>query len=93
MTGPVVEYLHMDGYAFYVWGSYATVLVVLALNVIAPSLRLRRMRRALSREIRAAEAPDSGRDGDDRFHAGDPSRGSRHRGSRFSASGRDGSPR
>ena len=36
----VQEFFHMDGYAFYVWGSYAIVSAVLLLNVI--SIRLQR---------------------------------------------------
>ena len=75
MTGPFVEYLRMGGYAFYVWCSYAAVLVVLALNLIVPSLRLRRMRRALFRENRLAEAPERDRDDDDLPGTGDSSGG------------------
>ena len=52
MFDSIVEYLHMGGYAFYVWWSYAIVLVVLVLNLIAPSIRLRRVRRRLARAIR-----------------------------------------
>ena len=65
MPEPVAEYLRMGGYAFYVWGSYAVVLVVLALNLAAPSLRLRRVRRALARQVHFAEDPDPGQDGDE----------------------------
>ena len=75
MTEPLVEYLRMGGYAFYVWCSYTAVFVVLALNLIVPSLRLCRMRRALSREPRLAEAPDSHRDDIERPHPGDSSGG------------------
>ena len=52
MTMPevVVDFFHMGGYAFYVWWSYAIVFAVLALNVIAPTLRHRRVHRAV-REI------------------------------------------
>ena len=52
MTDGVVEFFRMGGYAFYVWWSYAIVAVVLALNLAAPALRLRRVRRALSRQAR-----------------------------------------
>ena len=45
----------MGGYAFYVWWSYAIVAVVLALNLIVPALRHRRVHRALSRENRFTE--------------------------------------
>ena len=65
MPESVAEYLRMGGYAFYVWGSYAVVLVVLALNLAAPALRLRRVRRALARQARFTEDPDPGQDGDD----------------------------
>ena len=30
------EFFNMGGYAFYVWGSYALALVILALNVVFP---------------------------------------------------------
>ena len=52
MPEPVVEYFRMGGYAFYVWGSYAVVLVVLVLNLVLPPLKLRRVRRALARQAR-----------------------------------------
>ena len=65
MPESVAEYLRMGGYAFYVWGSYAVVLVVLALNLAAPSLRLRHVRRALARQARFAEDAESGENGDD----------------------------
>lgn len=48
----VVDFFRMGGYAFYVWWSYAVVAVVLALNVIAPTLRHRRVQRTLTREFR-----------------------------------------
>ena len=41
------EFLHMGGYAFYVWMSYGAALVVLALNLAAPILRHRRLVRAI----------------------------------------------
>ena len=50
MLDSVVDFFRMGGYAFYVWWSYAIVFVVLALNLIAPSLKLRYGRRALARE-------------------------------------------
>ena len=55
MRESVVEFLRMGGYAFYVWWSYAVVFVVLALNLVAPALRHRRVRRALAREMRFSE--------------------------------------
>ena len=75
MPEPVAEYFRMGGYAFYVWGSYAVVLVVLALNLAAPALRLRRVRRALARQARFTEDPDPGQDGDDPPDADGPSGG------------------
>ena len=42
--GPgVSEFLHMGGYAFYVWTAYGAALVVLALNLVAPMARRRRL--------------------------------------------------
>ena len=57
MTMPevVVDFFHMGGYAFYVWWSYAIVFAVLALNVIAPTLRHRRVYRRLARGFAPAE--------------------------------------
>ena len=46
------EFLHMGGYAFYVWTAYGAALVVLALNLAAPILRRRRLVRG-----RAAAPP------------------------------------
>ena len=57
MPEPVAEYFRMGGYAFYVWCSYAVVLVVLVLNLVLPSLKLRRVRRALARQARFTD-PD-----------------------------------
>ena len=55
MPEAVVDFFRMGGYAFYVWWSYAVVAVVLALNLVAPTLRLHRVQRALSEEIRSAD--------------------------------------
>ena len=74
MSEPIVEYFRMGGYALYVWGSYAVVFVVLAFNLVAPCLRLRRVRRAIASEIRFAEDPEYRRDDDDPLlDASDPS--------------------
>ena len=75
MPEPVAEYFRMGGYAFYVWCSYAVVLAVLAFNLAAPALRLRRVRRDLARQARFTEDPDLGQDGDDPLDADDPSGG------------------
>ena len=50
MPDSVVDFFRMGGYAFYVWWSYAIVFAVLALNLVVPSLRHRRVHRALARE-------------------------------------------
>jgi heme exporter protein D len=47
------EYLHMGGYALYVWGSYGLALVVLMLNAVLPRLRERRLLDALARRVRS----------------------------------------
>ncbi len=75
MPEPVAEYFRMGGYAFYVWCSYAVVLVVLALNLAAPALRLRRVRLDLVRQARFTEDPDPGPDGDEPLEADGPSGG------------------
>ncbi len=46
------EFLHMGGYAFYVWTSYALTAVVLIANVIAPILGGHRLRRNLEGKLR-----------------------------------------
>jgi heme exporter protein D len=43
------EFLHMGGYAFYVWSAYGLTLAVLAVNAVLPVLRERRLLRDLSR--------------------------------------------
>ena len=55
MYDSTVEYLRMGGYAFYVWWSYGVVLAVLALNFIVPTIRHRRLRRVLARQILPAD--------------------------------------
>ena len=42
------EFFYMDGYAFYVWGSYAIVSAVLLLNVISIRLQRRKILRELA---------------------------------------------
>ena len=46
------EFLHMGGYAFYVWSSYGLAMIVLLLNVILP---LRQRKKLLSDINRAAK--------------------------------------
>ena len=55
MPDMIADFFDMGGYAFYVWWSYAVVLVVLVFNFVAPSIRLRRVRRALVRRAHLAE--------------------------------------
>ena len=50
MPESVAEFFRMGGYAFFVWWSYAIVFVVLALNVLVPTLRHRGVHRALARD-------------------------------------------
>jgi len=45
------DFLHMGGYAFYVWSSYGIALFVLLINVILP---LRQRKRILGNIARAA---------------------------------------
>ncbi|MEJ2346877.1 MAG: heme exporter protein CcmD [Gammaproteobacteria bacterium] len=49
------EFIHMGGYAFYVWTSYGLALVVLVANVIAPLLARKQVVRMLHRRIRREE--------------------------------------
>ena len=53
------DFLHMGGYAFFVWWSYAIAVVLLAWNIIAPRWHLRRLRERLAREGRLAGSDDS----------------------------------
>ena len=55
MPETVADFFRMGGYAFYVWSSYAIVFAVLALNVVVPALRHRRIRRAIARESRLGD--------------------------------------
>jgi len=47
----ISEFLNMGGYAFYVWTSYAVVLIVLIANVLYPLRRKRRIIRDLERKF------------------------------------------
>ena len=48
----LTEFLHMGGYAFYVWTAYAIATLVLVLNVVLPMrdarVQQQRLRRALT---------------------------------------------
>lgn len=46
------EFMHMGGYAFYVWTSYALAVLVLVLNWVLPQRALRSRRQALQRPAR-----------------------------------------
>ena len=48
------EFFNMGGYAAYVWPSYLLAFMVLALNVLAPLYRARRLKRMLLRKLRMA---------------------------------------
>ena len=50
----MAEFLHMGGYAFYVWSAYGLTALVLLANALAPWWRRRQWRRA-----RRARAPGS----------------------------------
>jgi heme exporter protein D len=46
------EFLHMGGYALYVWSSYTVALIVLLANVLNPYFRKKRLIRELARKAR-----------------------------------------
>ncbi len=46
------EFIHMGGYAAYVWSSYGLAFVILLLNVVLPRMEARRIRDRLSARIR-----------------------------------------
>jgi heme exporter protein D len=47
----LTEFLHMGGYAFYVWTSYGIALLILLVNIVLP---LRQRRKLLADIARAA---------------------------------------
>ena len=55
------EFLHMGGYAFYVWTAYGAAFAVLALNLAAPILRHRRLVRERSAAAPAPAPAPTGR--------------------------------
>ena len=57
VTGIMMEFLQMGGYAAYVWSSYGVVAIVLLLNVISSWRRYKSILRRLKRVH--AENPDS----------------------------------
>jgi heme exporter protein D len=48
------EFLHMGGYAFYVWTSYGIALVVLLVNIIAPTRQRKKLLAEIARKTRRA---------------------------------------
>ncbi|HET7371531.1 MAG TPA: heme exporter protein CcmD [Gammaproteobacteria bacterium] len=50
------EFIHMGGYAFYVWTSFGVAAAVMVLNLAMPALRMRRLRRDLRRAAYMREA-------------------------------------
>lgn len=48
----VGEFLHMGGYAFYVWTSYGIVALVLLVNFIVPIQRRRKLLQQIKRQVR-----------------------------------------
>ena len=45
------DFIHMGGYAFYVWTSYGLMAIILLANVIAPIRRRRRIEREFRRRV------------------------------------------
>jgi len=48
------EFLHMGGYAFYVWTSYGLAMIVLVLNVILPMRQRKKLLNDIARTARRA---------------------------------------
>jgi heme exporter protein D len=48
----LTEFLHMGGYAFYVWTSYGLAAVILIANLLVPMVNARRQRRDLIGKLR-----------------------------------------
>lgn len=48
----LTDFLHMGGYAFYVWTSYGLALIVLIVNLLIPIWRRRELIANLSRRLR-----------------------------------------
>ena len=48
------EFLHMGGYAVYVWSSYGIALVVLVLNVLLPIWQRKKRLADIARTVRRA---------------------------------------
>lgn len=48
----LTEFLHMGGYAFYVWTSYGLALVVLVVNVVVPIRQRKKLLADFARKAR-----------------------------------------
>ena len=48
------EFLHMGGYAAYVWSSYGIALVVLLANVLLPARQRKKLLADIARTVRRA---------------------------------------
>jgi len=47
----MIEFLHMGGYAAYVWSAYGISLVVLVLNIILPIRREKELLNSLKKKL------------------------------------------
>ncbi len=52
----MTEFLHMGGYAFYVWTSYGVVFLVLVLNIVQPIMQQRTALKNIRRKRQRARA-------------------------------------
>ena len=50
------EFLHMGGYAFYVWTSYAIALIVLVATALSPIRQRRKLLAGIARSVRRNRA-------------------------------------
>jgi len=50
----LTEFLHMGGYAFYVWTSYGIALLILLANVVLPLRQRRKLLTDIARTARRA---------------------------------------
>jgi heme exporter protein D len=50
------EFIHMGGYGFYVWSSYAITLLVLIINIILPARHKTRLLADIARKLRRARS-------------------------------------
>jgi heme exporter protein D len=48
----LTEFLHMGGYAFYVWTSYGIALLILLANIIVPARQHRKLLSEIARKMR-----------------------------------------